>query len=218
MWEDLSLTDTEKLQKCESNVGSVQRVLQEVLGVTDRDKQSLIELDLYTYAILFTKTNNYSPPQMSAFFTIVKSVHKLCISTPFDNQEQALELFNNLIVRHGVTRPPYSMALFSLAQVKSLTDYVLGSYFKHYKMYKYAFTKRVRLGLKLVYDGEDEGEDVGGSKEEEAKDESKEVEEVEINDTEEPDTQVDEEKGIMFVFLYPCNVNNQYKEFFCQHT
>ena len=200
VWEDLSLTDTEELQKCGSNMGSMQRVLQEVLGVTSKDKQSLIELDLYTYAILFAKTNNYSPPQMSAFFTIIKSVHKLCISIPFDNQEQALELFNNLIVRHGVTRPPYSMALFSLAQVKSLTDYVLSSYFKHYKMYKYAFTKRVRLGLKLVYDGEDQGEDDGGGKEEEAKDERKEVEEVE-KDTEEPATLTDDEKGILLIHM-----------------
>ncbi|XP_064405072.1 cilia- and flagella-associated protein 119-like [Halichondria panicea] len=179
-WEDLSLTNTEALQTCGVTVEAVKKVLKEILGVSSEDKQSTIELDLYTHALLFAKTNKFSLPQMSAFFTILKSVHKLCISTPFDNQEQALELFNNLLIRHGVSRPPYSVMLFSLQQVKIITDYVLSTYFKHYKMYKYAFTKKVRLSLRLAYSGEDVGE-------EENKEEEDEKEDTKIDPVEEPD-------------------------------
>ena len=39
-------------------------------------------------------------------------------------------------------------------QVKAITDYVLSTYFKHFKLYKYAFTKRVQLNLHFTYNGE----------------------------------------------------------------
>ncbi len=198
-WEDLSLTNTEALQTCGVTVEAVKKVLKEILGVSSEDKQSTIELDLYTHALLFAKTNKFSLPQMSAFFTILKSVHKLCISTPFDNQEQALELFNNLLIRHGVSRPPYSVMLFSLQQVKIITDYVLSTYFKHYKMYKYAFTKKVRLSLRLAYSGEDVGE-------EENKEEEDEKEDTKIDPVEEPDFVEDIEEGMrihMYSYITP---------------
>lgn len=147
-WEDLSLADTEKLLQSCSTLEAVQRGLRCVLGRADTDsKQDAIELDLYSYAVIFAHKNNFNAAQTSAFFSIVKSVHSLCVSTPFDNQEQVLELFNHLMVRHGVCRPPYCVPLFSLAQVKTITHYVLRTYFKHFKMYKYAFTKRVRLDV-----------------------------------------------------------------------
>ena len=178
-WEDLSLTDTEKLLRCCSTLEVMRRALCDVLGWENASsRQAAIELDMYSYSLFFAQKNNFSVPQTSAFFTILKSVHMLSVSTPFDNQEQALELFNNLMVRHGVTRPPYSVALFSLAQVKTITHYVLSSYFKHYKLYKYAFTKRVRLDLKVVYDGEESEVvsqvDVGEDKQEEDKEEEEE--------------------------------------------
>ncbi len=190
-WEDLSLTNTEALQRCGADVEAIQKALKEILRVPSEDKQSRIELDLYTHALLFAKTNEFSLPQMSAFFTILKSVHKLCVSTPFDNQEQALELFNNLLIRHGVSRPPYSVMLFSLRQVEIITDYVLSTYFKHYKLYKYAFTKKVRLSLRLAYEGEDVGEEDNENKEGED-----EKEETKIDPVEEPDIVEDIEEGI----------------------
>lgn len=186
-WEDLSLTDTEKLLQCCSTLEVMRRLLCNVLGWENASsRQAAIELDMYSYALFFAQKNKLSVPQTSAFFTILKSVHMLCVSTPFDNQEQALELFNNLMVRHGVTRPPYSVALFSLDQVKAITHYVLSTYFKHYKLYKYAFTKRVRLDLKVVYNGEESEVDSQvdlGQAEQEEEEEEKEVEVQESVDT-----------------------------------
>ena len=58
-----------------------------------------------------------------------------------------MKLLQELLVKHSVERPPYSSSVFSLAQVKDIAEYVLSTYFKHFKLYKYAFTKRVRLDL-----------------------------------------------------------------------
>ncbi len=202
LWEDLSFTSAERLQKCGPYMEDIKKELTEILGISNEDKQSKIVLDLYTHALLFGQTINFGAPQISAFFTIIKSIHMLCSSTPFDNQEQALELFNNLLIAHGVVRPPYSVMVFSLQQVETISDYVLSSYFKHYKLYKYAFTKKVRLSLRLAYEGEEAQGEEEESKKEESKEEEKDGEDVvkereevkeetDLNETEEPD--VDQE-------------------------
>lgn len=153
-WEDLSLTDAERLLKASEATETLQQVLSELLGLGDlasASKQALIELDLYTYALLFAKSNHFTAEQTSTFFTILKSVHLMCISTPFDNLQETFEHFKQLLLRHSINRPPFSVGLFSSAQVRDITDYVLKTYFKHFKLYKYAFTKRVHLNLKIGY-------------------------------------------------------------------
>ena len=40
-------------------------------------------------------------------------------------------------------RPPHSIELFAPDQVRLVTEYTVNSYFRHFKMYKYAFTPLV---------------------------------------------------------------------------
>ncbi len=40
-------------------------------------------------------------------------------------------------------RPPHSIELFSADQVRLVSEYVVNTYFRHFKMYKYAFTPLV---------------------------------------------------------------------------
>ena len=46
-------------------------------------------------------------------------------------------------------RPPFSIDLFNADEVSKITDYVLNTYFRHFKMYKYVFTPLVS-GCSLV--------------------------------------------------------------------
>ena len=161
-WEDVSLTCAEQLLKACGDTERLQGELVALLGTGDvfsEDKRSLIELDLFTYAIIFCAKKSFSPKQLSAFFTIVKSVHAMCVSTPFDNLQETFAYFRELLLRHSVVRPPFSMCLYSMNEVKEITDYVLSTYFKHFKLYKHAFTARVSLNLRLSYSGEKEEEE-----------------------------------------------------------
>ena len=155
-WADLSLTDVERLLGACSETETLQQALAEILSLDvshSPNKQALIELDMYTYAILFAKKKDLTHEQVSAFFTILKSVHLMCISTPFDNLQETFQYFKELLLRHSINQPPYSTSLFTIAQVRDITEYVLNTYFKHFKLYKYAFTKRVQMNLKLSYVG-----------------------------------------------------------------
>ncbi|XP_032461839.1 coiled-coil domain-containing protein 189 isoform X7 [Phocoena sinus] len=50
-------------------------------------------------------------------------------------------------------RPPFSINLFKEEQLLALADYVVNTYFRHFKLYKYVFTPQVRLDLSLTYMG-----------------------------------------------------------------
>jgi len=126
------------------------------LGVSQyqpTDKRLLIELDLYYYLIQFAKTNGFNFDQISTLFSIVKIIHKMTISTPCDNFKETLDHFYELLLHHSVSRPPYSIGVFSVDQVKSITEYVLSTYFKHFKFYKYVYTKKIQLDVTIQYPG-----------------------------------------------------------------
>ena len=38
-------------------------------------------------------------------------------------------------------RPPYSVGLFSFQEIKAITDYMINTYYRHYKLYQYVYTK-----------------------------------------------------------------------------
>lgn len=155
-WADFSLSDIEGFQACSSNREDLKEAFCEKLGLqcAHLTKQQLIEIDLYVYAFLFGLKQEFSSAQLSTLLSIVKKLHELCISTAFDNQSQVLSYFQELVVRHSINRSPFSICIFSPNEVKSINEYVLSTYFKHFKLYKYAFTRKVHLNMSLLYAGE----------------------------------------------------------------
>ncbi|KAM3591444.1 uncharacterized protein V6R79_002124 [Siganus canaliculatus] len=52
-----------------------------------------------------------------------------------------------------MSRPPFSINLFTFAEAKQVLSYIHNSYMKYYKLYKYIFTLQVKLDLSLTYSG-----------------------------------------------------------------
>ncbi|XP_078394253.1 cilia- and flagella-associated protein 119 isoform X1 [Cetorhinus maximus] len=50
-------------------------------------------------------------------------------------------------------RPPFSIDLFNGDEVNLVTDYIVDTYFRHFKLYKYIFTRQIRLDLTISYAG-----------------------------------------------------------------
>ncbi|KAJ8312902.1 hypothetical protein KUTeg_010275 [Tegillarca granosa] len=71
----------------------------------DDHKENLksgIVMDLYFYTLEFAKDNNFSKEKISAFFSIIKKTHEVCIETPFGNVEQTFNYFKELLLCHAV--------------------------------------------------------------------------------------------------------------------
>ncbi|KAM7452030.1 hypothetical protein ABFA07_000628 [Porites harrisoni] len=197
VWTDLTLDNVVNIQRSETPE-EVQCLLADIFHLSDwkDDLRQGILVDLYFYTLhKFAKDNEFSTEQTSAWFSVIKSVHEMTVDTPYGNVDPVFKYFKELLLCHSVKRPPYSVALFSVDQVKKLTSYAVNTYFRHFKMYKYAFTPKVRLDLSFEYVGlpktpepseVGDEEDQGTVGTEQAADEAKKTEEAVAEEEEDP--------------------------------
>lgn len=61
--------------------------------------------------------------------------------------DKSFQGFKDLLLMHSVQRPPYSTGLFTLAEVKTIMNWMLDTYYRHYKLYMYTFTDRVLMSV-----------------------------------------------------------------------
>ncbi|KAJ3411009.1 hypothetical protein HDV05_002917 [Chytridiales sp. JEL 0842] len=122
--------------------------LKGILSLDDSERSGIL-LDLYYYTLTFAKENKFSPEKASAFFSIIKETHANCTASPFIQMDKDYAFFKNLVLMHSVHRPPFSDKIFSFSDLKLVTDYAINTYFRHYLMYKYVFTKKVKLDFAI---------------------------------------------------------------------
>ncbi|XP_063511037.1 cilia- and flagella-associated protein 119 isoform X6 [Pongo pygmaeus] len=123
------------------------------LGCPEQSLQDAVTLDLFCHALIFCRQQGFSLEQTSAACALLQDLHKACIATPLGNVEECYRYFTSVLFCHGVRRPPFSIDLFKEEQLLALEDYVVNTYFRHFKLYKYVFTPQVRLDLSLTYMG-----------------------------------------------------------------
>lgn len=106
---------------------------------TEDIKQGVL-LDFYVETLKYAKTSEFTPDRFSAFFSIVKVNHFEAVGKRL-TMECSFKYFKDLLLRHSVQRPPYSVGLFSFQEIKAITDYMINTYYRHYKLYQYVYTK-----------------------------------------------------------------------------
>ncbi|KAM6156247.1 cilia- and flagella-associated protein 119 [Rhynchocyon petersi] len=174
MWKYLDIHSMHRLEKT-NNVEEMREVLAELMGLScsEQNLREAIILDLFCHALIFCRQQGFSLEQTSAACALLQDLHKACVATPLGNVEECYRYFTSILLCHGVRRPPFSIDLFNEEQLLVLLDYVVNTYFRHFKLYKYVFTPQVRLDLSLTYVGLQppelwpEEKEEGGNKEEE---------------------------------------------------
>ncbi|KAM5228326.1 cilia- and flagella-associated protein 119 [Ctenodactylus gundi] len=154
MWKYLDIHSMHQLEKTAS-VEEMREVLAELLeiGWPEQNLRDGIVLDLFSHALIFCRQQGFSLEQTSAACALLQDLHKACVATPLGNVEECYRYFTSALFCHGVRRPPFSIDLFKEEQLLALADYVVNTYFRHFKLYKYVFTPQVRLDLSLTYLG-----------------------------------------------------------------
>ncbi|KAM7147421.1 cilia- and flagella-associated protein 119 isoform 2-T2 [Molossus nigricans] len=123
------------------------------LGYPEQSPRDAITLDLFSHVLIFCAQQGFSVEQTSTAYALLQDLHKACVATPLGNVEECYRYFTSVLFCHGVRRPPFSINLFKEEQLLALADYVVNTYFRHFKLYKYVFTPQVRLDLSLTYVG-----------------------------------------------------------------
>ncbi|XP_007069717.2 coiled-coil domain-containing protein 189 isoform X5 [Chelonia mydas] len=159
MWKYLDVHSMDLINKAQTT-DELKRVLAELFQLQgwESDPRAAILLDLYFYTVQFSREHSFNREQSSAFFAIVKDTHEACVETPLPNVEECYRYFTELLFCHAIRRPPFSIDLFSQEQLALISDYVVNTYFRHFKLYKYAFTPQIRLDISLSYVGMPEPE------------------------------------------------------------
>lgn len=149
LWKDLSLEYTELLltqirrKDFSDQVASFFKLHQ---GDYEYSERNVILTDLYSNSIKFCSKQGLSAEKTSCFISILKNTHEKCMEG-FLTLDQGFELFKGLLIRHSLQRPPYSVGVMNMVDVKNMTNYAIDTYFRHYRLYKYAFTKKHELNF-----------------------------------------------------------------------
>ena len=99
------------------------------------------DFHLYNYA--FCKEQRFSEAQTSTFLAIMKRVLDKDLNVSDTDIEQSHQRFTHLLMKECVERPPHSKGIFSLEQGEQILKYVVDSYYRHWNLYHFNFTRRM---------------------------------------------------------------------------
>ncbi|CAE7358407.1 Ccdc189 [Symbiodinium natans] len=104
---------------------------------------------------LIKSSKSFPPEKTSTLLSIMKIVLEDAVRLRL-NPDDAFGLFQDWLLKHAVERPPRSVGIFSFDDVTSIVEYVANSFFRHYRLYMYAFTTKCDVFLRV-------GEPLGGA-------------------------------------------------------
>ncbi|GMH46079.1 hypothetical protein BSKO_14043 [Bryopsis sp. KO-2023] len=146
-WADIKKDHLQTLRTAEENGKEPRDVLAYVLELSDlNDARNSIELDLYVFTFKFAQEAGFEDDQLSCLISIVKDVHKASVKRRLTIDE-SFTLFKQTLLLHSVQRPPFSVGVFCVKLVARITEWMLDTYYRHYKLYQYAFTDRVTMNV-----------------------------------------------------------------------
>ena len=71
-------------------------------------------------------------------------------SSESNSMEKSYARFEELLLKHSVERPPYSVGTFNREDVAAIVEHATNHYFRQFKLYKYIFTPKLMTTIKQV--------------------------------------------------------------------
>jgi len=125
-------------------------------GATVANAQAVIRrevfLDLAVQTLTFCRRAAFTPLKTSTFFSIINTLHIAAaeMAGPPMPLEKAYDLVENLLLCHGVERPPFSKSIFTHNDVTMGVQHIIATYLRHLKHYQYVFASFDELALKAT--------------------------------------------------------------------
>ena len=124
------------------------------VGLTP-ERQEVLGNHLF-YAFAYAKDAKLGTPAISTYLSIIKEIFEHDVETGYKSMDRSFDEFKRLLLRHSVDRSPVSIKVFEREQVPGLVDNMTDTYFRHYRMYQYIFSKQETLHLeqRVLFDME----------------------------------------------------------------
>jgi hypothetical protein len=102
--------------------------------------------DLMCDGLKFSRELKLTEIKTSCFLELLIYVVKQLVYKKM-GEEDNFQMFKELLLRHSIQRPPHSLAIFNLQEVKAITDFMLDNFYSFYSFFSYALTKKDELQL-----------------------------------------------------------------------
>lgn len=63
------------------------------------------------------------------------------------SKEKSFDYFKEVLVRHSLFRPPQTVNVFTLPEIKLISEFFIQTFFKHYTLYLQAFTPSTNIEI-----------------------------------------------------------------------
>mmetsp|Transcript_77015 Transcript_77015/g.206552 ORF Transcript_77015/g.206552 Transcript_77015/m.206552 type:complete len:301 (+) Transcript_77015:124-1026(+) len=129
--------------------GEVKRLLQECMQVDEEPGfRTEILADMHYHNYAFCLSRDFTLVKTSTLLSIMKAVLDEAQSRRH-TVEDAFGVFKDLLLKHSVERPPWSVAIFSFSDVQVIMDHMHNTFFRHYRLYMYAFRTHCSFNFRL---------------------------------------------------------------------
>jgi len=154
-WADIAEADLAQIAAARTKA-EIRQLLKEHLKVDQPDEfRAEVLTDMHYHNYSFCVSQAFPPEKTSTVLSIMKIVLEDAVRLRL-TPEDAFQLFQDWLLKHAVERPPRSVGIFSFDDVKSIVEYATNSFFRHYRLYMYAFTTHCDVCLRV-------GEPLGGA-------------------------------------------------------
>lgn len=153
VWTDFSRKDVERLGQACTN-SQLKTALCDIVPEVcnhERPHQAAILMDLFLHAVLHAREQRFNEQQTSTFLALLSRLHHMATETPFDNMRLCFSYFKEMLLSHSVFRPPFCADIFGVDDAEAVMRYAMQTYFKHFWLYKYAFTPRLEMDVLVDY-------------------------------------------------------------------
>eukprot|EP00747_Dinoflagellata_sp_TGD_P164970 gnl/TRDRNA2_/TRDRNA2_185659_c0_seq1.p1 gnl/TRDRNA2_/TRDRNA2_185659_c0~~gnl/TRDRNA2_/TRDRNA2_185659_c0_seq1.p1 ORF type:complete len:312 (+),score=91.24 gnl/TRDRNA2_/TRDRNA2_185659_c0_seq1:55-990(+) len=107
--------------------------------------QSDILTEYHYHNFAFCLRMKMDAEKTSTLLSIMKALHSKAVVEQRMPILAARRFFCGLVERHSQQLPPYSVEVFSRAEETLIKDYAERTFFRHYKMYLFAYVRRMEL-------------------------------------------------------------------------
>jgi Flagellar C1a complex subunit C1a-32 len=113
--------------------------LRKILKLSEDNEKDEILLDLFENLVNFCLDQDFTLEKISCALGILNHLFQDSITKNIP-QGSCEETFKNLLKKHSIQRPPFSIQVYSAPELRSLENFINSRFFKYYSLLIYCYT------------------------------------------------------------------------------
>jgi len=149
---DVTEADLARIAAAESKA-EVKRLLRECMRIDQPEGfRTEVLADMHYHNYSFCVSRDFSVEKTSTLLSVFKLVLEESVSGRLE-VDDAFDVCKEWLLKHGVERPPWSVGIFSFDDIKAIMEYAHNTFFRHYRLYMYAFMSHCDLSVSVETPG-----------------------------------------------------------------